>query len=131
MNQYNHLSLVLNPCCLHHRVLPSEVLGFNESLSCDFPCGSVANTLSSQSRGPRFNPWSGAQRLKCLCRRPGFDTWVRKIPWRRKWQPTPVLLPGESHGGRSMVGYSPWGHKESDTTERLHFHFQGTRAPIS
>ena len=42
---------------------------------------------------------------------------------RRKWQPTPVVLPGESHGQRSLVGYSPWGHKESDTTERLHFHF--------
>ena len=46
-----------------------------------------------------------------------------KIPWRRKRQPTPVLLPGESHGGRSLVGYSPWGGKELDTTERLHFHF--------
>ena len=43
--------------------------------------------------------------------------------WRRKWQPTPVLLPGKSHGWRSLVGYSPWGHQESDTTERLHFHF--------
>ena len=43
--------------------------------------------------------------------------------WRRKWQPTPVLLPGKSHGWRSLVVYSPWGHKESDTTERLHFHF--------
>ena len=41
-----------------------------------------------------------------------------KIPWRRKRQPTPVLLPGESHGGRSLVGYSPWGGKELDTTER-------------
>ena len=38
-----------------------------------------------------------------------------------KWQPTPVLLPGESYGGRSLVGYSPWGRKESDMTERLHF----------
>ena len=58
----------------------------------------------------------------CLqCRRPGFDPWVAKIPWRRKWQPTPVFLPGKSHGWRSLVGYSPWGHKESDTTERLHF----------
>ena len=46
-----------------------------------------------------------------------------KIPWRRKRQPTPVLLPGKSHGQRSLVGYSPWGCKESDTTERLHFHF--------
>ena len=53
--------------------------------------------------------------------RPGFDSWVRKIPWRRKWQPTPVLLPGKSHGWRSLVGYSPLGHKESDMTEWLHF----------
>ena len=44
-------------------------------------------------------------------RRRGFDPWVRKIPWRRKWQLTPVFLPGESHGQRSMVGYSPWGCK--------------------
>ena len=48
--------------------------------------------------------------------------WGRS-PGEGKWQPTPVLLPGESHGGRSLVGYSPWGRKESDTTERLHFHF--------
>ena len=42
---------------------------------------------------------------------------------RRQWQPTPVLLPGKSHGRRSLVGCSPWGWEESDTTERLHFHF--------
>ena len=46
-----------------------------------------------------------------------------KISWRRKWQPIPMFLPGESHGRRSLVGYSPWGCKESDMTERLHFHF--------
>ena len=51
--------------------------------------------------------------------RPGFDPWVGKVPWRRAWQPTPVFLPGESHGQRSLVGYSPWGHKESDTAESL------------
>ena len=39
----------------------------------------------------------------------GFDPWVGKIPWRRKWQPTPILLPGESHGQRSLAGYIPWG----------------------
>ena len=44
---------------------------------------------------------------------------VRKIPWRRKWQPTPVFLPGESHGQKTLAGHSPWGHKEWDTTERL------------
>ena len=52
-------------------------------------------------------------------------SWVGKIPWRRKWQPTPVLLPRKFHGWRSLVGYSPWGRKESDTTERLHFLLQG------
>ena len=51
----------------------------------------------------------------------GFDPCVRKIPWRRKWQPTPVLLHGRFHGRRSLVGYSPWGHKESYTIEQLHF----------
>ena len=43
--------------------------------------------------------------------RPRFDPWVGKIPWRRKWQPTPVFLPGELHGQRRMAGYGPWGHK--------------------
>ena len=56
---------------------------------------------------------------------PGFNPQVGKISWRRKWQPTPVFLPGKSHGRRNLVGYSPCGHKESVTTERLHFHFQG------
>ena len=43
--------------------------------------------------------------------------------WRRQWHPTPILLPGKSHGWRSLVGCSPWGHEESDTTKRPHFHF--------
>ena len=50
----------------------------------------------------------------------GFDPWVGKIPWRRVWQPTPVFLPGESHGQSSLAGYSPWGRKELDTTEHTH-----------
>ena len=67
-------------------------------------------------------PWWLRGLSICLhCGRPGLDPWVGQIPWRRQWQPTPVLLPGESHGRRSLVGYSPWGRKESDTTERLHF----------
>ena len=61
----------------------------------------------------------GAQSVNNLlqCRRPGFDPWVGKIHWQRKWRPTPVPLPGKSHGQRSLVGCSPWGHKESGTTE--------------
>ena len=57
------------------------------------------------------------------------ETRVRKIPWRREWQPTPVFLPGESHGQRSMVGYTSWGHRESDMTEQhthTHTHIRGT-----
>ena len=50
---------------------------------------------------------------------PVLDPRVGKIPWRRKWQPTPVFLPGKSDGPRSQAGYSPWGHKELDTTEQL------------
>ena len=45
------------------------------------------------------------------------STLSQEDPWRREWQPTPVLLPGEFHGQRSLVGYSPWGHRESDMTE--------------
>ena len=57
----------------------------------------------------------------CLqCERPGFDLWVGKTPWRRKWQPTLVFWPGKPHGQRSLVGYSPRGHKRLDTTEQLH-----------
>ena len=48
------------------------------------------------------------------------DLWVRKIPWSRKWQPTPVFLSVESHGERSLVGHSPSGHKELDTAEHTH-----------
>ena len=51
------------------------------------------------------------------CRGHKFDPWVRKIPWRRTWQPTPISLPGESHKQSSLASYSPWGHKESDRTE--------------
>ena len=64
------------------------------------------------------NPLAMQETQRC-----GFDLWVRKIPWRRKWHPTPVLLPGKFHGPRSLVGYSPWGRKESDKTEQLHFNF--------
>ena len=59
----------------------------------------------------------------CNAGDPGSIPGVGKIPWRRKWQPTPVFLPGESDGWRSLVGYNPWGHKESDRNEWLHFHF--------
>ena len=63
--------------------------------------------------GRAFPRWLSDKESACQCRRWGFD------PWRRKWQSTPVFLPGESHGQRGLVGYSPWGCKESDMTEWL------------
>ena len=61
----------------------------------------------------------------CLTSSHSFYCYIhpRLFPWRRQWHPTPVLLPGKSHGRRSLVGCSPWGLEESDTTEWLHFHF--------
>ena len=61
--------------------------------------------------------WLRWQGICPQCGRPGFDPWVRKIPWRRKGWPIPVLLPGELHGQRNLVNYSPQGCKESDMNE--------------
>ena len=58
--------------------------------------------------------------LGSIRRRPGFDPWIRKIHWRKEWQPTPAVSPGESHGQRSLVGYSPCGHKEWATNITLY-----------
>ena len=76
--------------------------------------GEKANLMWPQDRG--LPEWL---RICLQCGSPGFDPWVRKIPWRREWQPTPVFLPGESQGQRSLGGYSPWGGKELDTTKQL------------
>ena len=74
--------------------------------------------LDSSCRG--FLGGASGKESACQCwrhKRCRFDPWLRKIPWRRPWQPTPVFLPGESLGQRTLVGYGPQGHKESDTTE--------------
>ena len=85
-----------------------------------------------------FSPDCGNRILRCysgfiIPSPPAFTPWVipGTVNWivftlmiqRRQWHPTPVLLPGKSHGWRRLVGCSPWGHEELDTTERLHFHF--------
>ena len=59
----------------------------------------------------RLTWWLRRWSVYLQCGIPGFNPWVGKISWRRKWQPAPVFLPGKSHGWRSLVGYSPWGHK--------------------
>ena len=73
-----------------------------------------------------FPGGTSGKELACQCRRQKrsrFYPWVGKMPWRRNWHPIPVFLPGKFHGQRSLVGYSPWGHKESDTTEQLTYCF--------
>ena len=82
-----------------------------------FPCGNVSLFFF------QFLKLSGTsdKEPNCQCRRLkryGSDRWFRKILQRRKWQPTPVFLPGKSRGQRSLAGYSPWGRKEQDTTEK-------------
>ena len=57
--------------------------------------------------------WLSGKESTCRSRRPRFDPWLRKIPWRRKWPPTPVFLPGKSHGQRNLVDYCPWSHKRA------------------
>ena len=82
-------------------------------------------SLSSSNIKPACSLWgfaggSAGKESSCQCRkhkRCGFDPWVRKIPWSRKWQPIPVFLPGKFHIQRSLVNYSPWGHRESDMAE--------------
>ena len=88
---------------------------------CAYVCAQSCLTLLQ----PYGLYWASlvAQRLKRLpaMRETRFNPWVGKLPWRRKWQTTPVFLPGESHGQRSLAGYSLRGRKELDTTERVHF----------
>ena len=89
----------------------------------------IMKHLHHLTQSPFFSPvettfrvfqWCSGKESACQYRRCRFDPWVGKMPWRRKWQHTPIFLPGESHGQRSLVSYSAWGHKESDTPEHAH-----------
>ena len=83
----------------------------------------LSSRLISSSRTLLWLPrWLSGKESARQCTRLGFHPWVRKIPWRRAWQPTPIFLPGESHGQRSLEGYSPRGRKESDTLKRRTTH---------
>ena len=90
-------------------------------LPADFVC---ILSISQQVPFTKGSRGASGKELTCQCRRHkrfGFSPWVRKIPWKRAWQPTPVFLPGESHGQRSLVGYCPWSHKELDTAEATQY----------
>ena len=76
--------------------------------------------LKSSTLQQGLPKWQSGKESACQYRgyrRLGFDSWVRKIPWRRKWQPSLAFLPGKFHGQRSLEGYSPWHHKELNMSE--------------
>ena len=103
----------------------------NGSLHSDGETGD-GHTFGTRSMCGGLSKWLSGREPTCQYRRHwrrGFNPWMGKIPWRRKWQPTPVFLPGKSHRQRSLAGYSQWGCKESDITmhTRINILFVSTR----
>ena len=95
-------------------LIASQSLSFSSAKPRHVSCKDIMKTIVCGL------PWWLRWLRVCLqCGRPGFHPWVRKIPWRREWQPTPVFWPGELHRQRSLAGYSPWDCKESGMTEQL------------
>ena len=85
---------------------------FSEHNAKSVPSVDVSVSFYFAIKSPlRLSWWLSGEESTCLCRRCRCNPWLRQIPWRRKWQPTPVFLPGKSHGQRSLVVYSPWGCK--------------------
>ena len=108
---YSHLF-----CCDNFNIIGLNYLSLSKMISS---CGLCTLNIPLLFRVPFreiwLPRWFSGKEFVCQCRRyrrGRFDPWVRKIPWRRKWQTTPVFLPGKPHGQRSLVGYSLWGHKE-------------------
>ena len=130
----NHVQLFVTPWIVAHQAplsigfsrleywsgLPCPPLGDlpDRGIESTSPALQMDSLLLSHWESPRLMAWICLQ-----CRRPGFDPWVGKILWRRKWQAIPRFLPGEFHGQRSLVGYNPWSHKELDMTEQLTLSF--------
>ena len=109
---------MLSSVLLAQKVSREETIP-ESSVLCNCP------TLSQIARYSNilYYRWPSSKESSCQCRRHkrwGFDPWVRKIPWSRKWQPTPIFLPGKFHGQKSLAGYNPWDSKESGTTEHTH-----------
>ena len=114
---------------IHSSILALQYSCLENSMHREAWWATVHGVIKSQTRLSDFTTVCGGfpsdasgkesscQRTRCKgCR---FNPWIGKIPWRRKWQPTPVFLPGEFHAQRSLVGYCPWGCKDSDTTEHM------------
>ena len=108
-----NFSAIFFPLCNRHLSL----LFPSEGCCIQFPI--MFTDYRRKMKHQYFRTYSGedstCQYRRCK-KRCGFDPWVGKIRWRRKWSSTPGFLPGKVHGYRSLLGYSPWGHKQSDTT---------------
>ena len=94
---------------------------WNQPLLCEAAVSTAQPSIfiaKIPNNDPQWGFPGGSDGKESACN-PGFDPWVRKIHWRREWQSTPLFLPGKSHRQRSLMGYSPGGHKEVDTTEWL------------
>ena len=119
----------LNLCLLHLLHWQVDSLPLAPPCSVFQSCLTLCNPMDCSTPGfpvlhyfSELPRWHSGKESTCQCRRckrHGFNPWVRKMPWSRKRQPTPVFLPGKSHGQRSLADCSPWGHKELDMTEHL------------
>ena len=104
------------------------------SCSCGLCFWSLVGRMLQQDLGtaraePGFPHGSEGKESACQCRRPGFDPWVRKIPWRREWLPSPVVfLPGEPHEQKSLVECGPWGHRVGHDWMTNTFTFNGRKS---
>ena len=83
-------------------------------------------SLSFSLHNTRLPSWLSGKESACQCRRQGFDPWVGKIPWMKKWQPTPVFFAGKSLGQRSLADYSPWGRRRDNRSNLHPIHFLTT-----
>ena len=122
------------------KVLSIQSLAYTTKVALQCRVGRILLSTNSAGSigyvyGTKWGSLPGGSDGKSNCLqygRPRFNPWVGKTTWRRKWQPTPVLLPGKFHGWRNLVGCSSWGRKESGMTEGLqfHFHFHGNKWPL-
>ena len=123
----SHIRLFATPWTVHG-ILQATILEWfaisfsKEGVLTMSRCQEWLKGMRTQNTIPMLNSWGHLYNIRlpqllsgkestCQCRRHRFKPWVGKIPWRRKWQATPVFLPGKSRGQRSLASYSPWGHK--------------------
>ena len=118
--KYKYENIFVKGKCLIWERIPDSSVGKESTCNAEDP-SSIPRSGRSSGEGisyPLWYSWASLWlswlRILPQCRRPGFNPWVGKIPWRREWLPTPVFWSGEFHGL-----YTPWGHKDLDTVERL------------